>query len=1048
MVGPVVIRARDFLRKNVYCTSILSVLAISAPLALAQQEDCNSNGVADSQDIADGTSADCNFDSIPDDCQARNRLIGGGREGFLLELDVSGGPARVLHDVGVRGHLAVRGVAAGAGAGVVYGVDSVTGFLIAIDVETSAVSTIGPTGFTGLLGLTYDANADVFYACRSDFDEGAAIIEIDPSTGNGRVKRGLDEVALDAIVYDPAMGTLLGADRYGGLFRVDLQSSAITQASDILGGSGIAFDEARGLFIIARGGQLLGIDPALRVVAVWSFPYSGLASLAYDPVSATYFGVNLDDHRLVSFDLDLPSARAIGPYGVSSVVTLALDTISGFFYGAAGDPSILYRIDPSTGAATALGPTFTDRRPALTFDSNSDTLYGYDYSRGNLLRMNRRNGFGAVVGRLGVDVDTIAFDTTTNTLLATASLDLLRIDPETFAWEVLGELPIRPTALAFNSAEGMLYGLPAHGALHKIDPQTLAVAHLWSTGLFDLRGLAIDATDGRIFGSDQSMPYLFELVPNRVESSVEALVGCERLNQEIVFDVAGDTILGICDSARAWVAIDASSGRTGATGSFHFSSIDGLAADPATETLYVSGFDQTGGSDGIFRVDRARNVVEPLGDLSGDAYGCELAFEAETGILYCAARATGALLAIDSKTGASTSVGTITFQSTPLTWFHDLAYDPHRALLYTLGSSADALFWISPATGRAGLETTLDRGPIRSLAIDPVRGTLYAMHEDYLATIDRTSGAVRPIAPAREWYVLGLASDEIGGVVYAAVSEGNNPYRLLTLDAPTGRPLDVVELDCDCLALAYDETNDVLYGGCRTLHTIDPTTGACSPVAEVDSVQIVGLAFDQSSGDLYATSGFGFQYDLFRIDLSASALEEVGSLGAVRSLGHDRGTGRLYGLEASTQHVFEIDKQTAEVIETDRGSLSPILTLDFFVGDCDRNGTPDACDPDCDRDRFPDACQVATCPPGETTCRDCNGNSVPDACAGSLLGDYDDDGRVSLSDHGPFTGCHFGPTLSPELADCSELCLIVFDHDGDDDVDLADAAVQLRSFSP
>ena len=43
----------------------------SVPIALRITDDCNKNGVADSRDILDGTSADANGDWIPDECAAR-----------------------------------------------------------------------------------------------------------------------------------------------------------------------------------------------------------------------------------------------------------------------------------------------------------------------------------------------------------------------------------------------------------------------------------------------------------------------------------------------------------------------------------------------------------------------------------------------------------------------------------------------------------------------------------------------------------------------------------------------------------------------------------------------------------------------------------------------------------------------------------------------------------------------------------------------------------------------------------------------------------------
>jgi len=73
---------------------------------------------------------------------------------------------------------------------------------------------------------------------------------------------------------------------------------------------------------------------------------------------------------------------------------------------------------------------------------------------------------------------------------------------------------------------------------------------------------------------------------------------------------------------------------------------------------------------------------------------------------------------------------------------------------------------------------------------------------------------------------------------------------------------------------------------------------------------------------------------------------------------------------------------------------------------------------------------------------DCNANGTADACELSVPFDFDGDGTVGLADVAGFVDCHagIGQVPAPSSPTCSPVCLMVFDQDSDQDIDLRDFA--------
>lgn len=77
---------------------------------------------------------------------------------------------------------------------------------------------------------------------------------------------------------------------------------------------------------------------------------------------------------------------------------------------------------------------------------------------------------------------------------------------------------------------------------------------------------------------------------------------------------------------------------------------------------------------------------------------------------------------------------------------------------------------------------------------------------------------------------------------------------------------------------------------------------------------------------------------------------------------------------------------------------------------------------------------------------DCDGNGICDACEEVAFGDSDSDGTLGLSDFAAMELCLAGPVSppNPPVAECAYECLAVFDANDDRHVDLADVASFMR----
>lgn len=184
--------------------------------------------------------------------------------------------------------------------------------------------------------------------------------------------------------------------------------------------------------------------------------------------------------------------------------------------------------------------------------------------------------------------------------------------------------------------------------------------------------------------------------------------------------------------------------------------------------------------------------------------------------------------------------------------------------------------------------------------------------------------------------------------------------------------------------------------------------------------------------------------------------------------------------------------QVPDECEPDCNSNSVADPCDLANGtsqDCNANTFPDECEPDCDGDGLPDSCEpildldgdgvedcddlcpVTTpvggclCPEVGECCFDsgfCIDDFPRDFCLelggipeclqppclnGCLIGDADADGDLDIGDLSGFVACFSGSAEEPGFVPTTPACLLGFNYDGDEDVDLADYVVYAELFS-
>ena len=133
-----------------------------------------------------------------------------------------------------------------------------------LDVCEAEISTVGPTGFSHLCGISYGSDG-MLYGIDSNTD---ALVQISSTTGEGTAIGPLGrDVGNCGLALDCLAGLLYGVDGGSGeLFEVDIATGAAGSTVDFalsnMASVGLEFDPADSTLLMTDGPTLYRMDPA------------------------------------------------------------------------------------------------------------------------------------------------------------------------------------------------------------------------------------------------------------------------------------------------------------------------------------------------------------------------------------------------------------------------------------------------------------------------------------------------------------------------------------------------------------------------------------------------------------------------------------------------------------------------------------------------------------------------------------------------------------------------------------------------------------------
>jgi hypothetical protein len=215
--------------------------------------------------------------------------------------------------------------------------------------------------------------------------------------------------------------------------------------------------------------------------------------------------------------------------------------------------------------------------------------------------------------------------------------------------------------------------------------------------------------------------------------------------RSLAFDPALGRLLAVDTdpSPDALIHVDPTSGNAGPIGLTGLDSIQGLAYDPTSGTLYGS-HAAPGGMDDLVTIHAATGATTLVGP-TGFKRVLGLAFDAVNGRLYGIDDDTDELLRISKSTGKAFGVGSLGFDGA-----NSLAFDANSGRLYAISTLGQDLYSIDPATGAGTLiGSGFGTYRVHSLAFDAAANTLLGV--DYftqqLHVIDTSSGQKLNVGP-------------------------------------------------------------------------------------------------------------------------------------------------------------------------------------------------------------------------------------------------------------------------------------------------------------
>lgn len=212
---------------------------------------------------------------------------------------------------------------------------------------------------------------------------------------------------------------------------------------------------------------------------------------------------------------------------------------------------------------------------------------------------------------------------------------------------------------------------------------------------------------------------------------------------------------------------------------------------------------------------------------------------------------------------------------------------PSDGLLYSVNHITGELITIDPNTAAIGVVGPTGFNLVEGLTYHPPTDSLLAVDNDsdQLIAINRHTGAGAAVGPIGHDFVFGLTYSEHNDTLYAVDTQAND---LLTIDPATGAASFFGTAVYDFIGGLTDnpETGSLYgvdYGNDRVFQVAfnDMGMSFIAPILDAPGTSMQGVAFDSTTGDLFALSVEVGPEDLLRIDPVTDAVGVVGSLESV-----------------------------------------------------------------------------------------------------------------------------------------------------------------------
>lgn len=484
---------------------------------------------------------------------------------------------------------------------------------------------------------------------------------------------------------------------------------------------------------------------------------------------------------------------------------------------------------------------------------------------------------------------------------------LLEIDPATAAVTAIGTLPSAYAdvqGLAMDPLGRVLYATDlATGRLLEIDPADASVVERTRLPRASLAGLGYVVTGDRFLAVDSDTGEVLAWDAKGHDILLSTVAGLD-------YDAQGRRVVGVHQGQAMLVSIDPVSGWKSWIGWTGVGGLESLAVDGASGFAYAV----DAGRKMLVRLQLSDGRGTDVGPLSGalgstsDVAG--MAFDPAAGVLYGIDAASGSIVRISTANGSATVAASL-----GLTGVRSLAFEPGRRLLHAFDDATRTHLRIDPVGFSVVQEPVPGFGPMGGLAFDAERGILWGTD---LPTASLVRVWQEPAAPSLGYDDV-TALTQVGAqlVGFDAATDS-----LITVDPVTGAGSPLASLpafDLEALTV-HPVSGQMLASDVRTgtLVRVEPGSGQVSLVGAIGYADVRGLAFDPANGTLFgvdrATRAL-IQIDpltgagTFRMDLSASGLNDL------QDLAYDPSTQLLIAVDAGLRLLVEIDPVASTVRE-------------------------------------------------------------------------------------------------------------------------------------